>query len=145
MTRNQEVMTPGERDILREEARYLHRSMFRRSSPDDLVETYVRAHAEIPDLRAIEERQRRTVQFIVGRGLDAVSIEPWLRGKGMRHALSVKILLLAYLAECDTRHLEFIRLRSDGRWVLASMGFTMLIAFSRLLRGYIQKAWHGLV
>ena len=138
-------MTPGERDILCEEARYLHRCMFRRSSPNGLVEAYVRAHAELPDLRVIDERQRRTVHYIVVRRLDAFSIEPWLRCKGTRHALSAKILLIAYLAECDARHPEFVRRQSNRQGALASIGFTTIIAFLRLFRGYVQKAWHGLV
>jgi hypothetical protein len=119
--------------------------MFRRCPPDNLVDAYVRAHAEIPDLATTDERQLRSVQIIVARCLDALGIEPWLRGKGVRHALSGKMLLLAYLAECDARHPEFMRPVADGRMVLASMGCATLIAVCRLLRGYVQKEWHELV
>lgn len=138
-------MTRGLRETLCEEARYLHGRMFRRCPADNLVDAYVHAHTEIRDLRAIDERQLRTVQIIVARRLDAVGIEPWLRGKGIRHALSAKLLLLAYLAECDTRHLEFMRGTTAGRIALVSMGRATIMAIFRLIRGYVQKAWHGLV
>jgi hypothetical protein len=105
----------------------------------------VRAHADIPDLGTIDERELRTVQIIVAHRLDAVGIEPLLRGKGRRHALSAKLLLLAYLAECDARHPEFMRCATNGPKALVSMGSAALMAVFRLLRGHVQKAWHGLV
>lgn len=138
-------MTPGEREMLCEEARYLHLRLFRRCSADSILDAYVRAHAEIPDLRAIDEQQLRTVRIIVARRLDAVGIEPWLRRKRTRHALSAKTLLLVYLAECDACHPEFSRRAADGRMALANMGCAALAALFRLLRGRVQKAWHGLV
>lgn len=138
-------MRRGLRETLCKEARYLHSRMFRRCPADDLVDAYVRAHSEIRDLRALDERQLRTVRIIVVRRLDAVAIEPWLRGKGIRHALSAKLLLLAYLAECDTGHREFLRGTSNGRIALVSMVHATMMAFFRLIRGYVQKARHGLV
>jgi hypothetical protein len=135
----------GDRKMLYEEARYLHLSMFRRCPADNVVDAYVRAHAEIPDLLAVDERQRRTVRLIVARRLDAAGIEPWLRGKRIRHSLSAKIMLLAYLAECDACHPEFAR-RVPDRWIaLANMGSAALTAIFRLMRGRLQKAWYGLV
>jgi hypothetical protein len=143
--REPEVMTPGEREMLCEEARYLHVRLFRQCSADSILDAYVRAHVEIPDLRAIDERELRTVRIIVAHRLDAVGIEPWLRRKRTRHALSAKILLLAYLAECDACHPEFSRRAYDGRMALANMGCAVLASVFRLLRGRLQKVWHGLV
>jgi hypothetical protein len=145
MGRDTEVMTPDARGMLCEEASYLHHRIFGRCATDNLIDAYVRAHAEIPDLLAIDERQLRTVQVIVEHCLDAVGIEPWLRGKKIRHALSAKTLLLAYLAECDACHPEFSRCVSDGRLALVDMGSATFAAVFQLMRGRIQKAWYGLV
>lgn len=131
--------------MLCEEARYLHSVMFRSCPTDRLVDAYVRAHTEIQGLCAIDERQLQTVQLIVTKRLDAVGVEPWLRGKEVRHALCAKMLLIAYLAECDAHHLEFMRGRTDGPIALISMGCAMIMAIFRLLRGYVQKARYGLV
>lgn len=138
-------MIRGLHESLCKEARYLHGRMFRSCPAANIVDAYVHAHTEIRDLRTLDERQLRTVQIIVAHHLDAVGIEPWLRDKGIRHALSTKLLLLAYLAECDTRHLEFMRGTSDGRIALVRMGRTTLMAIFRLICGYVQKAWYGLV
>lgn len=138
-------MTPDKREVLCAEARYLHRSLFYRYPTENLVDAYLRAHIEIPDLRAIDTRQLGTVNLVVKHSLDAVGIEPWLRVKVRRHALSAKLLLIAYLAECDAGHPEFVRHVTGGWLALASMGNAVLISIFRLLRGRIQKAWHGLV
>lgn len=139
------IMTRGLHETLCKEVRYLHGRMFRSCPAANFVDAYVHAHIEIFDLRALDARQLRTVNMIVAHRLDAVAIEPWLRGKGIRHALSTKLLLLAYLAECDTRHLEFMRGTSDGRIALVSMGRATFMATFRLICGYVQKAWYGLV
>ncbi len=138
-------MIPDERETLCTEARYLHCCLFNRYPTDNFIDAYIRAHTDISDLRAIDARQLRTVSLIVVCNLDAVGIEPWLRIKVKRHALSAKLLLIAYLAECDVRHPEFVRHNPSGRLALVSMGSAVLIAIFRLLRGRIQKAWHGLV
>ena len=140
-----EIMTPGEREMLCIEARYLHVRLFRQCSSDSILSAYVSAHAEIPDLHAIDEHELRTVRIIVAHRLDAVGIEPWLRRKRTRHALSAKILLLAYLAECDACHLEFSRSVYDGRMAFAKMGCAVLSSIYPLLRGRLQKVWYGLV
>ena len=131
--------------MLYEEAKYLHISMFGRYPSNNIFDYYVRAHAEILDLRVFDARQLKTVEAVVAHRLDAVGIEPWLRRKKIRHALSAKMLLIAYLAECDASHPEFSRCASNGRMALINMGCFVLNAGFGLLRGRIQKAWHGLV
>jgi hypothetical protein len=131
--------------MLWEEAKYLHICMFRRHPSNVIFEAYIRAHAEIPDLCVFDERQLKTVRAVVVQCMDAVGIEPWLRGKRVRHALSAKMLLLAYLAECDSCHPEFSRRASVGRMAVVNMGCAALKAGLCLLRGRIQKAWYGLV
>jgi hypothetical protein len=131
--------------MLCEEARYLHISLFRRYPSNVISDAYVSAHAEIPDLCVFDERQIKTVHAVVVHRLDAVGIEPWLRGKRVRHALSAKMLLLVYLAECDACHPEFSRCASTGRMALLNIGCAALKAGLCLLRGRIHKAWYGLV
>ena len=138
-------MTRNEFLMLTEEVKYIHMSMFRQYPSNLISDAYIRAHAEIPDLSFFNERQLKTVQTVVVKRLDAVGIEPWFRGKKIRHALSAKILLLAYLAECDACHSGYSRRAITGRMVLVNMGFTTLRAGHCLIRGRIQKAWHGLV
>ena len=135
----------GEKKVLCAEARYLHHRLFGRDPSDNLVDAYVRAHTEIPELYAADARQLSSVNFIVSRGLDAVGIEPWFRGKARRHALSAKLLLLCFLAECGASHPEFTRRAASDRMALARISNTTLTAILRLLRGRVQKGWHGLV
>lgn len=138
-------MMSGEHELLLKEARYLHRRMFNRYPADKLVDAYVRAHTEIDELHAVNPKQLKTVHTIIDRGLEPGGIEPWLRGNGIRHVLSAKMLLIAYLAECDACHPEFARHATDGRMALVHMSRTTLGAVFRLFHGYVQKAWHGLV
>lgn len=138
-------MMSGERELLFKEARYLHRRMFNRYPADKFVDAYVRAHTEINELHAVNRQQLKTVHTIIDRGLEPVGIEPWLRDNKIRHVLSAKMLLIAYLAECDACHPEFARHATDGRMALAHMGLATLRAAFRLFHGYVQKAWHGLV
>jgi len=138
-------MAPAADGALRVEARYLHWRLFSRDPPRDLINAYLRAHAEIPGLSAIDPRQLRTVALIVNRRLDAAGIEPWLRGGHHRHALSIKLSMLTYLAECDAGHPEFARLSAGRGRAPLSMGLAATSAVFVLLRGRMQMAWHGLV
>jgi hypothetical protein len=138
-------MTPVESALLRDEAKYLHLSMFSQYPSNVISDAYVRAHTEIPELRLFDEQQLKTVQIVIAHNLDALGIEPWLRGKKSRHALGAKILLLAYLAECDASHPEFSRCASTARMAFINMGLAALKAGLSLLRGRIHKQWYGLV
>jgi hypothetical protein len=77
--------------------------------------------------------------------LDALGIEPWLRGGLQRHLLSRKLLLIAYLGECDAVHPGF-RQAVSGRMpsCLQLCGAGMLGAW-HLLAGRFQKAVYGLL
>jgi len=130
---------------LRKEAEYLYRRLFGRAASTELIENYLAAHAGMPALHAAHEAQFNTMRTIVAKGLDAVAIEPWLRGRNVRHILSRKLLLISYLAECDSRHSEYVR-QSGGlmegrlRFVLAGLRAGFFLA-----RGRYLKARYGLV
>ena len=131
--------------LLDTECRYLYSCLFRTSAPSRIIQKYVLAHKELPSLRECPAQEYATVQTIVDRRLDATAIEPWLRRKGNRHALTQKLLLLAYLAERDGVREEFSR-RAQGRvrgWVALIFGGMKGLAL--LAVGYAEKRVYGLV
>ena len=130
---------------LENECRHLHFCLFIREAPEKLVREYVRAHAELATLRDIPAEEDATLRKIVRKRLNAAAIEPWLRRKGSRHALTRKLMLVAYLAESGGGHAEFLH-APTGR--AAGWG-AMLLAGAKgagaLAVGYAEKILHGLV
>ena len=137
-----DIVELSKQSELRQEAEHLHRCLFRREALPPFVASYFRVHAILPELRTFSPEQLRTVNIIVAARLDAVSIEPWLRRCRKRHALTSKLLLVAYLAECDGQHASFSRRDVGGYFTLFLAGLRGGIG---LLHGRFQKAWHGLV
>lgn len=130
---------------LLDEVRHFHASLFGRPPSASLAEAYLRAHADIEALGALDAAQRRSLQRIVERRLDAVAIEPWLRSKtGRRHPLGAKLLLISYLAETDAAHPEYSR-ASVLPAGLCPLAVRVLSSAARMLRGLFQKAWHGIL
>lgn len=130
--------------LLRREAEYLHQALFGYAPSTATSDYYVRAHSMLSFLSQASETERSLVQCVVDRGLDAMGIEPWLRGGGKRHLLSAKLFLLAYIGECDAGHAEFSRSLSPNYspWItLASASFS---AGYRLLCGRMQLLRHEL-
>ena len=91
------------------------------------------------------DNELRTMEAIVEKHLDALGIEPWLRVGSTRHLLSRKLLLIAYLAECDAQHPEFRR-AANGRFLsLVQLCLSTTSGVWHLLRGRRQKALYGLL
>ena len=87
----------------------------------------------------------RTMQIIINKKLDALGIEPWLRTRSSRHLLSRKLLLIAYLAECDATHPKF-RKEVKGRFRSLVQLFTnCVLAAFHLLKGLFEKTLYGLL
>lgn len=126
---------------LKSEGKYLHQCLFRREAPAPLIINYLEVHAAMPELNEGAVAQQRTLDRIVEKKLDATAIEPWLRTKSRRHLLSSKLLLLAYLAECDGQHSEFQRQSRGRRRFVLDGGMAVFTA----LRGLLSKIRHGLV
>ena len=123
----------------------LHRQFFHTAAPPGMVENYIKAHAEVTELSWAGEMELRTVNIIIEKGLDALGIEPWLRSGPRRHLLTRKLLLIAYLAECDGRHPGF---RYEVRGWFRSISQLFSSASSaclHLLRGRLQKTYYGLL
>jgi hypothetical protein len=139
------LLVSAENEALRLEAQYLHLRLFGRDPSKALIDAYLHVHADIPELGTADSEQLRTVRVIVTRHLDPLGLEPWLRNGNKRHALSIKLLLLSYLSECDANHPEFVRCRNGKSHTLLSMGLTSISAIFALFRGRFQMAWHGLL
>ncbi len=130
---------------LAHEAEVLHRLFFLTEPPSGFSEAYVQAHVASRGFAEAEECELRTVSIVVERSLDALGIEPWLRGRPRSHLLSRKLLLIAYLAECDAAHLEFRREERGRLRAFARLGRAGFSAAVRLARGRLQIAMYGLV
>lgn len=127
---------------LRDEVVYLHQSLFGRNADAALVTAYLQTHEALPELNQAPAQQKRTIEIIMARQLDVAAIEPWLRRKEKRHLLTAKLLLIAYIAECDGRHHEFDRRQRKGK---IAMLRSLLIGGLLLLKGHYQKMRYGLV
>ena len=131
--------------FLKKECRHLYSCFFKRMAPERLVRDYVRAHMELASLRECPAEEAATLEKIVEKGLNAAAIEPWLRRKGNRHALTRKLMLIAYLAESGGGHEEFSRqpLGRLGGWPALILAGVRGAAGMAL--GYAEKTFYGLV
>ena len=131
------------------EAETLHRQFFRAAPAPAFINAYQQAHAELPALHDAADdatdNERHTVSLIIEHNLDALGIEPWLRSGTRRHLLARKLLLVAYLAECDGAHPAY---RQTDRGLLrawSALSWCGVRAAWHLLKGRWQKAKYGLV
>ena len=122
--------------FLRAECKYLYRCFFGRSPTIEFVNQYLAAHAVIDGLLNSSCLYDKSIELILLHKLHAIHIEPWLRVASPRHPLTTKLLLIAYIAECDGKHLEFTR-QSSGKligkfrmlWDLIKCGVNLLHGF----------------
>ena len=127
------------------ELRVLHFQFFRSPAPPELINRYLRFHAESPTLVQATPQELHTVATIVHMRLDALGIEPWLRSSERRHLLSRKLLLIAYLAECDASHEGFRKEASGQITSCLQLCGVALWGALHLLVGRLQKALYGLL
>jgi len=132
--------------LLEAEVYFLHLSLFGRSAPKLLVDAYLRAHQDRVEFGDIPLKELISVRVIVENSLDACAIEPWLRRKKNRHALSQKLLLISYIANCAGQHPEYRNSSAEsvyrGWFKILVVGF---ISCLRLIRGRYLKVRYGLV
>lgn len=127
------------------EVEFFHRQFFRCDASITFIEYYIKAHEEQPDLACASASELRTVRVIIEKELNAFGIEPWLRLGSERHLLSRKLLLLAYLAECDAGHLTF---RQEVKGALCSfvqLCRSAVLGVIQLLNGRFQIALYELI
>ena len=130
---------------LSHEVQVLHQQFFRSPAPPALVDQYLRFHAESPMLVQATPQELLTMATIVHKRLDALGIEPWLRGTSYRHLLSRKLLLIACLGECDAEHLGFRRAVSGWLPSCLQLCGSAVWGAWHLLAGRLQKAIYGLL
>lgn len=127
---------------LKHEAEHLFGCLFNEAAPPELATLYLRAHESLTELGDFPTRELQTVSRIVNRRLNAAMIEPWLRRKnGRRHAVSAKLLLLVYLAECGYAPPGALRCGPQSRFGIVSAA---LRGFVGLTCGYYFKVRYGL-
>jgi hypothetical protein len=139
------TLVAGDPGALSAEVNYLHRLWFGRNPSTEFINAYLAAHSELAQLRDAPGAQYHTVRCIVQRRLDALCVELWLRTSAPRHLLSRKLLLIAYIAECDALHHEFTSPPTGPSGSLLGLGLAGLRAGARLIRGRIEISVHGLV
>jgi len=127
---------------LRREAEHLFRCLFGGELPSALAANYLKVHECLAELHDLPVNELGTLRIIVDKRLDAAAVEPWLRRQGRRHALSAKLLLVIYLAECGGSPAGSLRRGAPGRRVLF---LSTLGGMVGLLRGFYLKVRYGLV
>ncbi|MDD2768532.1 MAG: hypothetical protein PHT19_07340 [Methylococcus sp.] len=127
---------------LRQEAEHFYCCLFGSEAPPALIMHYLAVHQCLTELSEVSVEHSRTLRIIIGRRLNAAAIEPWLRRKGRRHALTAKLLLVVYLAECGSGHIGFSRHVRVERGALI---FAALRGLAGLCHGYYLRRYHGLV
>ena len=132
-------------ESLEHEVNYLHCCLFGSPAPARLVNLYVNFNKEHFDIANVNFSDAHTVKTIIRMRLDAVGIELWLRRNGLRHLLSRKLMLIMYLAECDSAHPEF-RVCASG----PLLGYLAVVrALSKAVRhlfvGRLQIALYALL
>jgi hypothetical protein len=134
----------NEQAVLRAEVCYLYESLFGHAPSQNLINLYLRAHTEIPHLRAINHDQLRVVRQIIALKLDASGINFWLRRIGRdHHLLTMKLGTLVYLTECGGSYGQFTR-TEKRRFILLRMTAIVLRAVLSALRGKYQILRYGL-
>lgn len=130
---------------LEHEVNYFHCCLFGYPAPARLVNLYVDFNEEHFDRVSANSSDTRTVEIIIAKRLDAVGIEKWLRRKGLRHLLSRKLMLIMYLAECDSAHPDFRVCISGPFYGCIVVVRALSAAVRQLFVGRIQIALYALL
>jgi len=130
---------------LEHEVIYFHYCLFGNPAPARLINLYVEFNREHFDGVSVNSNDARTVAIIIKMRLDAVGIEHWLRRKGLRHLLSRKLMLIMYLAECDSAHPDFRVCITGPFYGYIAVARTLSAAVRHLFVGRIQIALYALL
>jgi len=130
---------------LEQEANYFHYCLFRCPAPERLINLYVQFNGEHSQNSRFDLNETRTIATIVRMRLDAVGIEHWLRRQGLRHLLSRKLLLIMYIAECDSMHPDFRVCVSGAVCGYMAVVSALVTGVKHLVVGRIQIALYALL
>jgi hypothetical protein len=124
------------------EMKFFYMALFGMRPSKKLIQCYAQAHDDLIDLSDFDSAQIQTLMVILEQNLDPVGIEIWLRRKGKRHLLSVKLLLVSYLAESGGNIDCFVRNKHRSKFQLI---LCLIFSIFIFIRGYHQKYKYGLL
>jgi hypothetical protein len=127
------------------EAYFFHLQIFKRAPSQKFIDQYLRVHSESVMLFRATAQELNTISIIIHKQLDAVAIEPWLRGGSHRHLLSRKLLLVAYLGECDGEHLDFRQVANGWLRSVFCLCGSALLSSKLIVKGWLQKVIYDLI
>lgn len=127
---------------LKLEAEHFYFCLFGSDITSTVITHYIRAHECLEELCEVPAEQLRTVHIITRKKLKATAVEPWLRRNGMRHVVSVKLLLISYLAECSGENSRFLLRTVSNKIIIVRKTLGGLV---ELLYGLYLKVRYGLV
>jgi len=107
-----------------------------------MTQQYIEIHKQKKGLQNLPKSQLRSVYIVVNKKLNATAIEPWLRTKNTRHALSIKLSIITYLAESKYESNEFSRSDLTSR---LSMLVNIVRGFTSCVFGYYLKLRYDVV
>lgn len=129
--------------LLSAEAAYLYFALFSTPISEKIVRAYVSVHKELVSMNTFPIEELETVRKVVYRGINPCFVEFWLRKPSRRHALHVKLLLLAYLEEVEVAQCDTLSGCKFHTYFLLLKYFFAGVA--SLLFGLLLKRWHGLL
>jgi hypothetical protein len=129
---------------LTSECIFLYKCMFGRPPSGQFMQHYLDAHCARPELCSSSYLENATLQKLQAKNLNAVCIEPWLRRINQNHPLTAKLLLITYIAECDSRHPEFNRNTKGCLLGKCQLLLELVRGAVQLFYGYILVKLYGL-
>ena len=127
---------------LADEARYLHRCLFRVSADELTIERYKAAHKKL----FANEPPSLATSRVIERGLDAEAVEFALRRRRRGVDLTRKLAMLCYLAEVRKEHLgRFINQRNSRFGASTEIAGAMVCTLWKLAKGEYVIRRHGLL
>jgi len=131
------------KEELTDEVVYFHKSMFGFEPNLELIRHYVSANQQCSELHA-DSCEIELIHHLIKKKLNVLAPESALRCRVNRHLLTRKMILLAYIAECDDvhRHSYDLSVSSFYFWII--LPFWGARAIFRLLLGKILVARFGL-
>jgi hypothetical protein len=126
---------------LQQEVIFFHSQIFGYPPSEELIVHYCNAHFEISDFLHIKSGERKYIDLIINKKLDALGIEFWTRRFSLFSILTSKLLLISYIAESDGKHSEYYRKNTSYKIKLQFICYALL----RIFRGFFQMVRYKIV
>ena len=126
---------------LKKEAIFFHSQIFGYPPNEELINHYCNAHFEISVFLHIKPGERKCIDLILSKKLDALGIEFWTRKFSLFSILTSKLLLISYIAESDGKHIEYYKKNTISKIELQLICYALL----RIFRGFFQIVRYKIV